>query len=427
MTTQYTYRRLWALAGLCLLGILPAAAQSWDQVAPMPDARYDISAVVLNGEIYVIGGRDRDGNVLNTVLRYHPEENVWEEMPATLHEGRAEAAAAVLGGRIYITGGKDDDEEVIDVVEVYDPTQDQWREVKEMDVERYGHGATVIDGKLYVIGGEDEEKRLVEEVEVYDPETDQWQKSDEWKMDRPRVAFGLVSIGDTAYAFAGLGLLGGQVITPLPSAERFISGNGVHTFQPDQILGVRGYLAVATDGREAYLLGGSGVRGPLDDVTVFTPGSGQQPDRWRAEPRMFTGRERFAAVVVDGRLYAIGGKSRNRNLASVEALQISSSVGIEEDPIADIAAPRLEQNHPNPFATATTIPFVISSGGSGQVVVDVYDVQGRLVERLLNGTLPPGRHEVVWRGGDLALSSGVYFLVLRQGNSIHTRTLTRTR
>jgi flagellar hook assembly protein FlgD len=48
--------------------------------------------------------------------------------------------------------------------------------------------------------------------------------------------------------------------------------------------------------------------------------------------------------------------------------------------------------------------------------VGIYDVRGRLVDVLLEGTRGPGRHSVTWDGRDIGggtAASGVYFCRLR--------------
>lgn len=78
----------------------------------------------------------------------------------------------------------------------------------------------------------------------------------------------------------------------------------------------------------------------------------------------------------------------------------------------------LEQNYPNPFNPTTMIGFSLDR--CDQVTLSVYDVRGRLVTILLNKPLGPGRHEVIWRGGDHR-ASGVYFYQLMVGEWVERR------
>ncbi len=79
----------------------------------------------------------------------------------------------------------------------------------------------------------------------------------------------------------------------------------------------------------------------------------------------------------------------------------------------------LTQNHPNPFNPTTTIEYAIpGSAGSVHVTVSIYDVAGRLVRTLVNGTAAPGIHSANWDGRDdrgSSVGSGVYFYRIEAG------------
>ncbi len=94
----------------------------------------------------------------------------------------------------------------------------------------------------------------------------------------------------------------------------------------------------------------------------------------------------------------------------------------------------LHQNVPNPFITSisgqTTIRFrvgpaqpdprAVSPLGEREVTLAIYDVAGRLVRRLVEGTRPPGDHGVGWDGLDdrgVAVATGVYYYRLSVGGS----------
>ncbi len=70
----------------------------------------------------------------------------------------------------------------------------------------------------------------------------------------------------------------------------------------------------------------------------------------------------------------------------------------------------LAGNWPNPFNPSTRIAFRLATGGDARLAV--FDLRGRRVAILHEGTLPAGEHNVVWDGRDGAgrqLASGVYF------------------
>lgn len=96
--------------------------------------------------------------------------------------------------------------------------------------------------------------------------------------------------------------------------------------------------------------------------------------------------------------------------------------GIEVDP-GDRAIPStmaLAQNYPNPFNSSTIIMFSVpQSLANSRVQLDVYDIQGRLIMRLLNSQLPAGNYATRWNGtteGGAVAASGAYFYHLVAGN-----------
>ncbi len=94
---------------------------------------------------------------------------------------------------------------------------------------------------------------------------------------------------------------------------------------------------------------------------------------------------------------------------------ITSGITDEKDQ-AGLAAPVLQQNHPNPFNPTTTIEFVLPA--AGHATVEVYDILGRRVNTLLNEYLAAGTHEIFFSAEDrngAALASGVYFYRLQTG------------
>ena len=64
-------------------------------------------------------------------------------------------------------------------------------------------------------------------------------------------------------------------------------------------------------------------------------------------------------------------------------------------------------NFPNPFNPMTSIPISINK--DTKITLDIFDINGRLVEKILDNTLSAGKHKITWDGSDV--SSGVYFAV----------------
>lgn len=88
----------------------------------------------------------------------------------------------------------------------------------------------------------------------------------------------------------------------------------------------------------------------------------------------------------------------------------------------------LDPNYPNPFNPMTRLSFEIPTGGL--VRMEIFDLKGRLVAQVLDGTLEAGRHEVVWTGLDRSggeVASGVYFSRLTFGQESLTGRMTLVR
>lgn len=92
----------------------------------------------------------------------------------------------------------------------------------------------------------------------------------------------------------------------------------------------------------------------------------------------------------------------------------------EEPQLSDRPA-RLFPARPNPFNPTTTIGYALRQ--DADVTMDVFDVAGRRVRRLVNGFFPAGDHEAVWDGLDdrgRSVASGVYLYRLQAGDAEET-------
>jgi hypothetical protein len=102
------------------------------------------------------------------------------------------------------------------------------------------------------------------------------------------------------------------------------------------------------------------------------------------------------------------------------ALAKSAASGIGDSPRA--SGVELYQNVPNPFNPNTRISFDLEQREN--VTISVYDVKGRLVNTVFEGTLEAGPHFVSWDGTDAngtRVSSGVYLYVLRTSTEVFAR------
>jgi photosystem II stability/assembly factor-like uncharacterized protein len=72
----------------------------------------------------------------------------------------------------------------------------------------------------------------------------------------------------------------------------------------------------------------------------------------------------------------------------------------------------MEQNYPNPFNPSTLISFQIPQ--NGQVNINIYDLNGKLTEELVNRYFSAGKYSVEWNAENFP--SGVYFCRINTGS-----------
>jgi len=126
----------------------------WTQLAPMPTPRHSFAWVILNGELWVLGGRSRKlGTDIDIVEIYNFESDQWRSGPA-MPTGRGGHFAALAGNNIHVLGG-----EVFDPVrmikdhDVLDTETGLWTRLEPMARPRHGGVALSMDHKIWLIGG----------------------------------------------------------------------------------------------------------------------------------------------------------------------------------------------------------------------------------------------------------------------------------
>jgi hypothetical protein len=83
------------------------------------------------------------------------------------------------------------------------------------------------------------------------------------------------------------------------------------------------------------------------------------------------------------------------------------------------------ENYPNPFNAQTRIGYQVTQ--AGPVKIEVFNLLGRSVVKLVDADAAPGVYSVVWDGHDSRgqeVSSGTYFYRLTLGDQVVTRQMT---
>lgn len=95
---------------------------------------------------------------------------------------------------------------------------------------------------------------------------------------------------------------------------------------------------------------------------------------------------------------------------------ISGSATSIENTDQQAQAFKLFQNYPNPFNPETRISYFLPK--TSTVTLEIFDIQGKLVETLKTGITSAGEHTANWRAN--SASAGIYFAKLRTENQSQT-------
>jgi len=155
------------------------STNSWTTKTPMPVPRAGFGVAVYLDRIYVIGGGygvypNRTVTRVNEV--YDPATDTWETK-TSMPTNRSGMCANVVDGKIYVIGGRTGEQySTVDLNEVYDPETNMWTTKEPIPYPVVGYASAVVDGKIFVLGGQDEyhDPMNLDLTQIYDPETNTW-------------------------------------------------------------------------------------------------------------------------------------------------------------------------------------------------------------------------------------------------------------
>ncbi|GAB3101090.1 hypothetical protein G8770_16215 [Aestuariicella hydrocarbonica] len=188
------------------------ASDSWSLLTEAPEVHGESVSLLVDDTIHVIGGRTPkaerntgwfDHRSSDRHLILDTSAGHWFQA-APAPTARNSAAGGVLNGDLYVAGGRSDTGVNLDTLEVYDVKEERWRTATPMPQAQGGLAATVIDNQLMVFGGEHfgaDGVRVYAEAWRYEPSKDRW--FTEQPMLTPRHGLGAVAYGGCAYAIGG--------------------------------------------------------------------------------------------------------------------------------------------------------------------------------------------------------------------------------
>ena len=148
---------------------------SWAPVIPslscgqMPFC--SVALVNFQGFLYVIGGIKGNEHV-NSVYRYSPDINVWQE-DASMSISRSSLSAVADKETMYAIGGRTKDQ-LLDVVERFDPKTNSWCKVASILEKKSCCHAIILRDKVFLFGGFTSPVLSSGNIEMYDPISNMW-------------------------------------------------------------------------------------------------------------------------------------------------------------------------------------------------------------------------------------------------------------
>lgn len=254
----------------------------------------------------------------------HENDSFWT-IGKNMSSARNELAAVEMNGKIYAMGGEDiaAGGGQKDSIDVYDTERNEWivGTVEPLPLPLDHTAAAVYDGKIYVVSGFLDRKVPTDKVFVYDPTKNHWQEG----KSLPSQIGGALNaqfIDGILYVVGGLNASHVPVNTNYaydPAADRWTTKEPMPT--------ARHHLQTAVVDGKLYAMGGrilgNGVRSEdlsegqsnLDRNEMYDP----QTDSWVTLNHMLTKRSGFSAAAgSDGSIYVFGGEGIRKDLNTVE-------------------------------------------------------------------------------------------------------------
>ncbi|HWE02791.1 MAG TPA: carbohydrate-binding protein [Tepidisphaeraceae bacterium] len=135
---------------------LSSADPQWVTAAPTPFSRNHFSSAVLDGKIYLMGGRSLGDDLADPsaeCITWDPTNpDVWTPI-ASLPQIRALAVSAVIDGYIFLAGGTTTSYTPINTVIMYDPTTNTWSNQTPIPAQRLAPCGGAVGNLLVVTTG----------------------------------------------------------------------------------------------------------------------------------------------------------------------------------------------------------------------------------------------------------------------------------
>jgi N-acetylneuraminic acid mutarotase len=255
------------------LEIYDTVTDTWRVGADLPVPVWRSSAAVVDGQLFLFGGYLSTGSFpfspTAASWRYDPASDTWTTL-ADMPSARGSLVALALNGRVHVLGGATSQPQALN--QIYDPATDSWSDAAPMPAGRSGLTGSVLDGEIYLTGGYILSGGVIPQTDlfIYNPVSDEWRSA----APLPTGRLGM----DAATFQSTLLVFGGAATATVPSRTlQYDPATDSWSQQADMPQAVS-FMGVARVGNRIHVLGGGATNlNRFDGLAInrqYTPKGG---------------------------------------------------------------------------------------------------------------------------------------------------------
>lgn len=284
------------------LGLITISAFSqkivWKPKKEIPIEVQAGNSVVLNDEIYLIGGQSTNTQFITETYKYNSTTDTWLEL-ANIPTGKINFAAATIDETIYTIGG--------------DPFSNKneafnnsiWQTKAPMPTGRQHVAGCELNGVVYVLGGLESWSIISDKVEAYNPATDSWTSPTSLPVPKHNII--VASYNDEIYVIGGEVLNGTDIWHISQSLEIYNANLNVWT-TGSSLPEPRCQGRTIVYNNEIYVFGGWTYDANDDfivtnSVWIYNP----ETDNWRTSTSTPLPVTTCGTTIIGNNIYLMGG------------------------------------------------------------------------------------------------------------------------
>ncbi len=162
-----------------------AAPYTSKALARMPQPRKNHGAEIVNEKLFILGGTATNSYEYSTdnVLVYDFTTKKFKPCPS-LPKPVFSMSTVTWGNKIIVIGGSDKNDQVLNDVIMYDTETGRSERLPSLNHKRYGHSAVIMHDVIVVLGGQSKEQGRLNSVESFILGDDGWKELPEMKEKR---------------------------------------------------------------------------------------------------------------------------------------------------------------------------------------------------------------------------------------------------